>query len=145
MWQIQFRLGKTTKFIYCCMLYRRRDLDNGIDYVCRYGKEMLYKRYKKHRYAIGRWKPAFFWHHCSVGGVWGEEESKSIPDITFYPQRCSLGLRKPFPKALWMQEPWYSPTDAKSCPCRWRWYKTHCKAKARFKSGQGRCISHGRY
>lgn len=43
-----------------------------------------------------------------------------------------------------MQEPWYSPMDAKSHPCRWRWYKTQCKAKFRFQSGQGRCSSHGR-
>lgn len=82
------------------------------------------------------------------GKLWGEEESKSTPDILFYPQWCSPGLRNSFPKLLWMQELWCSPTEDKRHPCRWRWYKTHCKAKARFKPGQGfwiLCISHGRY
>lgn len=68
MWQIQFRLSKTKEFIYCYILYTRRDLENEIDYIFKYGKKIPHKTGRKHKYTIARWKSVFFSDITGGGG-----------------------------------------------------------------------------
>lgn len=79
MWQIQFRLSKTKEFIYCYILYTRRDLENEIDYIFKYGRKIPRKTGRKHKYTIARWKSVFFLTSLFCGGGRRGERRKENP------------------------------------------------------------------